>query len=246
MAVAMGKRLWLLLLVGGVLLMVLGLAFLPEEHGRFEYAIEIADARPYAESAMPAGLGRLGAVRLLVMTPPEALAEFDRILLLPEAAPLLTNSDSALGPLPRSGTREVAAGAGTAMEREDTTSAGGLQVVSRLQTLGAVFDRSLAAVGPADELAADLEASHWRSTASYLLPASSWGQRAELMARLQSDQSLLPTPEAEVISPARRPPLSRGTKRLLAAALIVLGAVVAAVQLRGVSLDGIRRRLRRT
>jgi len=242
----MRKRIWLLLLVGGVLLMVLGLAFLPEDHGRFEYAIEIADTRFYAESAMPAGLGRLGAVRLLVMTPPEALAEFDRLLVLPDSTPLLTNSDSAVGALPRSGAREVAAGARTAMDRGDTASAGGLQVVGRLQALGAVFDRSLAAQGPADELAADLEASHWSSTASYLLPASSWGERAELMARLQSDQSLLPTPAAEVISPARRPPLSRATRRLLAAALIVLGAVVVAVQLRGVSLDDIRRGLRRS
>jgi len=240
----MQKRIWPFLLIGGLLLMLLGVVILPEDHGRFEYVIEIADARPRAESAMPPGLGRLDAVPLLVLTPPDESAPFDRLVLLPEANPLLTNSDSSLGPLPRSGLREVASGARTAMARGETVSAGDLRVVCRLQTLGAVFDRSLAAVGAADELVADLEAAGWSGRASYLLPAGNWRGRAKLMARLQSDPSLLPTPEAEVISPARRPPLSRGTRYLLAAALIVLGAVMMAVQVRVVGLDGMRRRLR--
>jgi hypothetical protein len=238
------KALAVIVIIAGLALAGLGLAVLPEDHGRFEYAIEIADPRPASQSTAPAALTALGAVRVLVLEPPAGGASTTRILATREQG-LLTPTDCALGRLPRPGSREALAGAETGLERGWQAVAGHrLQIVGVLQPLGPVFDRSLV-LAQTSPMGGELESEGWRGRASYLLLTSTWEERGRALARLEARPALLPTPEAEIVASARRPPLPRRARVMLAALLVSAGVLVMAAQLRGLTKGELSRRLSR-
>jgi len=63
----------------------------------------------------------------------------------------------------------------------------------------------------------------------YLLLAETWAEREQVLAQLGAEPGLLPTPKAEIISPAEAPPLSDAL-RLVLACVIVAGGVLMLVR----------------
>ncbi len=229
----------------GAVVAALGLTVLPGGHGRFEYLIEVVDPRPAAESASPQALAEMGAVRAVVMTNPSQRGRPRQVLLLPDLAARLRMSDCALGLLP-AGTRwSGLAGFNSGLERGTISLAGhDLWVCGLLQPLGPVFDASLV-MELSEEVELALEAAGWEANARYFLFAGSWGERSRLLAGLEGNPGALPTSQAEVISQARKPLLSRRGQTALSAALIVGGLLVLGWQLRGLSREEVVRRFRR-
>jgi len=65
------------------------------------------------------------------------------------------------------------------------------------------------------------------------------------VSRLEADPSLLPTPDATVLTLARPPSLSDSLTRVLAIAFVCAGLAVLALQLRGVTRDELNHRFAR-
>jgi hypothetical protein len=222
-----------------------GLALLPGDHGRFEYIIEVVDPRPAAQSVMPEGLAALGAVRALALKPPISASKPQRVLLVAGLAGLLKASDCALGSLPTSREWQGLAGSDSGLDRGPLQLNGQeVQICGLLQELGPLWDGSLV-MAASESVEEALREAGWEAQARYLLFAASWDERGKMLAKLEADTQLLPTPEAMIVSPARRPPLSRGAKLVVAVALVCAGLFVLGCQLRGLSREEVARRFGR-
>jgi len=232
-------------ILAGLALGAVGLFVFPAGHGRLEYMIEVVDPRPASEAEMPAGLSRLGAVRALVMDSPAEGQLPQRVLLLPDIRETLKMSDCALGWLPEIGARQALAGANSGIKRGTITLAGNeVRVCGLLQQLGGVLDESL--VMPASE---DVEVvllnAGWTARVRYLLFTKTWHARSEMLARLEQNPKLLPAPRAQILSPGRRPPLSRGPRIAISLLFVCVGLFVLAWQARGLTRDELARRFTR-
>ncbi|MBN1460572.1 MAG: hypothetical protein JXA57_13645 [Armatimonadetes bacterium] len=226
-----------LLLLVGLAIGIIGLLALPGGHGRFEYLVEVVDPRPAEESEMSQALSELGAVGVLVLRDPSTSAEVSQVLLLPDLSSRLRNADCALGGLPSDKGWEGLAGAKSGLDRGALTLAGhDTTVTGKLQSLAPLFDQSLVMAG-SDEVQQALVEAGWRSQARYLVFSESWGQRAELLDRLDARPETLPTPEARIVASDYRPLLSQAAHFWLSCVLILGGLVVAGLQFRGVSRE---------
>jgi len=220
----------------------LGLLVLPAGHGRFEYLVEVVDPRPAAESAMPEALANMGAIRAVVIANPSDGGRPRQVLLLPDLPARLKTSDCALGVLPAEARWSGLAGFNSGLERGTIPLAGHpVQICGLLQSLAPVFDASLVMeLSEGVELA--LEEAGWEGHAQYFLFAESWGERDRLMAGLEGNPDALPTPAAEIVSPAKKPLLSKGAQIAVSAALICAGLLVLGWQVRGLSREDVARR----
>lgn len=233
-------------ILAGLALGAVGLLVFPSGHGRLEYMIEVVDPRPASEAEMPAGLSRLGAVRALVMDSPAEGQPPQRVLLLPDIRETLKMSDCALGSLPEIGAWQALAGANSGIKRGTITLAGNeVRVCGLLQQLGGILDESLVMPASEDVEAALLDAGWTARTVRYLLFTKTWHARSEMLARLGQDPKLLPAPRAQILSPARRPPLSRGPRIAISLLLVCVGLFVLAWQARGLTRDELARRFTR-
>jgi hypothetical protein len=234
-----------ILVLLGVAVFAVGLCVLPGSRGRFEYMIEVADTSPIAESAITPALDGMGAVRVVVMRNPVG----DRpgqVLFVPELLRKLRNSDCALGVLPEESTGHGLAGFDSQLERGTISLAGHpVSICAILQPLVPLFDVSLV-MDPSPEVQDALSAAGWKGTVSYLLLSESWEERNRLLAELESRPEALPSPGAQILSPAEKPLLSPTGRMRLAAALICAGLLVIALQLRGLSRDEVARRFGRS
>lgn len=223
----------------------LGYALLPADHGRYEYVVQVADPRPPAESEMPSSLAELGAVRAVVMHAPEGTSGVPAMLLLPNMSDLFGAEDCGLGRLPSVGEQEALAGDATGLTRGPTQVAGQtVEVVGLLQKLGPAFDDKLV-MDPSESFEAALREDGWEAEARYFVLAETWRERGEVLARLEAEPDLLPSPEAHVVGTSRAPVVSPLVRVILAVALICTGVVTIAIQLRGFSRQDLERRFRR-
>jgi len=223
----------------------LGYALLPADHGPQEYLVRIADPRPPAESEMPSGLAELDAVRAVVMHAPEATSGVPAVLLLPNMSELFGAEDCALGRLPGGGEQEAVAGDATGLTRGPTQVAGQtVEVVGLLQKLGPAFDDKLV-MDPSESFEEALREAGWEAQARYFVLAETWRDRGEVLERLQANPELLPSPEAHVVGTSRPPVVSPLVRMMLAIALIGMGVVTIARQLRGFSRQDLERKFRR-
>jgi len=229
----------------GVIVGALGLLVLPGGNGRFEYLIEVIDPRPAGESAMPEGLREMGAVRAVVMANPKAGEGPRQVVLLPDLSARLKNSDCALGSLPAEAGWSGLAGFNSELERGAISLAGRrVSVCGLLQPLAPVFDESLV-MELSEGVEVALEEAGWVGRAQYFLFAASWGERNRVLAELEGNVEALPTAEAEIVSPTRRPLLSRTARTAVSAVLICGGLFVLGRQLRGLSREDLARRFGR-
>jgi len=237
------RKIAVILIVTGMMVGVLGWAVLPQEKGRFSYAIEIVDPRAPGDSRITPGLRALGGVPALIMEQAERRLP-ERLMLLPDLPRLLKASDCALGSLP-DGDREAVAGAAAGVERGEIGLGGvRLRVVGVLEPLGPSFDASLL-MRPSPKVEHELKVVGWRPRAHYLLLAHNLADQEKLLAQLRARPELLPTPGAEVRSIAGRRGVPRATELTLAMALVLLGAALLFLQLHGLSREEIARRFGR-
>jgi hypothetical protein len=230
------------LIVAGAGVAALGAIFLPGHRGRLEYVIAIADARPLSECVMPDGLKAMKAIDARAFERPSAEGPPARLLLLPNVSELLTSADLSLGRPPERGSSEALAGIASGVDRGRLSLAGHeMKVAATLRDMGPLFD-TWVVMARSRELEAALLEAGWQGRARYLLVTHSWEARARTLARLRGDPGLLPTPQAQVLSPARKPPVPMAMKLALAAGLICAGVVIMVVQLRGFSREEIARR----
>jgi len=229
----------------GLAVGVLGLLVLPAGHGRFEYLAEVVDPRPAAESTMPEALAKMGAVRAVVMTNPGEGGRPRQVLLLPDLPARLKMSDCALGVLPAEAAWSGLAGFNSGLERGTIPLADHpVRICGLLQSLAPVFDASLV-MELSEEVESALEEAGWESHAQYFLFAESWGERSRLLAGLERNPDALPTPAAEIVSPAKKPLLSKRAQIAVSAALICAGLLVLGWQVRGLSREDVARRFGR-
>jgi hypothetical protein len=230
----------------GLLVIVVGLALLPSDRGSFEYLVQVVDPRPAAESAMPAALGELGAIRVVVADAPPSVRPPARIVLVPDTDGLFQTSDVALGTFSQGESLRGLAGASSGIARGTLALPGGdAAVVGTLQRMGPLIDESLVMQAP-EGLEDVLSREGWVCHTRYLLLARSWEERENVLARLASNPDLLPSPEAEALSPAQRPALSRLTQLAMATALVCGGLLVLGLALRGLSRGDLLHRFGRT
>lgn len=223
-----------------------GYALLPADHGRYEYVVQIADPRPPAESEMPASLAELGTVRVVVMEAPEESSEVPAVLLAPNMSELLgAAEDCALGRLPSVGEQEAVAGNATDLVRGPAQVADEtVEIVGVLQKLGPAFDGKLV-MDPSESFEAALREAGWEAEVHYLVLADTWHARGEVLARLETEPDLLPSPEARVVGTSSPPVVSPLVRTILAVALICMGVVTIAIQLRGFSRQELEGKFRR-
>ncbi len=228
----------------GLLAGVAGLALLPADRGRLEYLVQIVDPRPVEEAGVSAELAALGAIPSIVAEPPARAQPAPRVL-LPDLERLIGSADVALGTLPMAEQPQAVAGQSTGIKRGELYLVGlEVTIVGSLQELGPLIDESIVMAG-SDELSAALVTGGWDCRAQYLLPAASWEERTALLARLEGDPGLLPVPDARVVSPARKPALSRRARLTVSASLVCCGLLVLGWQMRGLSREHIIGALRR-
>jgi len=229
----------------GLAVGALGLSVLPAGHGRFEYMVEVVDPRPAAESTMPEALAEMGATRAVVMANPSEGGRPRQLLLLPELPARLKMSDCALGVLPAEPGWSGLAGFNSGLERGTISIADHrVSICGQLQSLAPVFDASLV-MELSEGVESALEEAGWEGHAQYFLFAESWGERKRLMAGLERNPEALPTADAEIVSPARKPLLSKKAQTAVSAALICAGLLVLGWQVRGMSRDDVARRFGR-
>ena len=229
----------------GLAVGTLGLLVLPAGHGRFEYLVEVVDPRPAAESAMPEALAEMGAVRAVVMTNPSEGGRPRQVLLLPDLPARLKMSDCALGVLPAEAEWSGLAGFNSGLERGTISAVDHrVSICGQLQSLAPIFDVSLV-MELSEEVESALDEAVWESHARYLLFAESWGERNRLMAGLEGNPDALPTADAKIVSPAKKPLLSKGAQIAVSAALICAGLLMLGLQVRGMSREDVARRFGR-
>lgn len=239
------------LLILGLLIGAAGLLVLPSNPGRLLNAIEIVDPRPLADAAMPEGLKALGAMPVIVVELPPGPGP-KRALLAPRLGKLLSSADSELGKIPEHGAGgklpPVVAGANMDLKLGKATVKGvQVEVTATLHPLGPMFDDDLLmADTPEARAALGVPAGAGaRTKALYLLPTESYQENRHIVSRLEADPSLLPTPDATVLTLARPPLLSDSLTRVLAIAFVCAGLAVLALQLRGVTRDELNHRFAR-
>ena len=234
--------------------------FLPPDRGRFQYAVEVVDPRPWSESEMPEALSKVrvtrvhafvlrtdaqvaaaGIIRLRRPDTDEGPAE---IAMLQNMSRYITSADCELGVLTEGGSA-AAAGALSGIRR-GTTKLGSrtINTSALLGRLGPLFDTSLwiELSGP---LVGELEEAGWQVQASFLLFPRTWREGQQVLAQLAADPGLLPAPGSKILNPSEPPPLSDPIRLALAAALVCAGLCVLVWQLRGTSRDDVARRLGR-
>lgn len=232
----MKQKLAAALIVCGLAIAFLAHAVLPQDKGRFADVIEIVDPRPASQSEMTPELQRLKALRMVLMEQPDP-GPSGQVLLLPDIR-LLKASDCALGRLPERDW-EAAAGASTGIRRGQAALRGAeSRIVGILQPLGATFDSSLV-MALSEEVLEQLQQAGWRSQAHYLLPTRGGADAERLLGRLKSDPAMLPTPKAQILSPAHPSGLSRTAIALLAVLLICAGASLLGWGVRSIRRQGL-------
>ena len=226
----------------GLAVGALGLLVLPSGHGRFEYLVEVVDPRPASESTMPDELAEMGAVRAVVMADRSDEARPRQVLLLPDIGARLKMSDCALGVLPADGGWSGLAGFNSGLERGTISVAGHeVSICGQLQSLAPIFDESLV-MESSNDVKSALETAGWESHARYFLFAGSWDERSRLIGEFEANPDVLPIATAEIISPARRPLLSGRGRVALSVALMCVGLLVLAWQIRGMSSEDVAQR----
>jgi len=229
----------------GLAVGALGLLVLPAGHGRFEYLVEVVDPRPAAESAMPQALAGMGAIRAVVMANPSEGGRPRQVLLLPDLPARLKMSDCALGALPAEPGWSGLAGFNSGLERGTISVADHrVSICGQLQSLATVFDASLV-MELSEEVESALEGAGWEGHAQYFLFAEGWGERNRLMAGLEGNPDALPTADAEIVSPAKKPLLSKRAQIAVSALLICAGLFVLGWQVRGMSREDVAQRFGR-
>ena len=179
------------------------------------------------------------------MHAPEATSGGPAVLLLPNMSELFGAEDCALGRVPSEGEQEAVAGDATGLVRGPTQVAGQtVEVVGLLQKLGPAFDDRLV-MDPSESFEEALREAGWEAEARYFVLAETWSDRGEVLARLEAEPDLLPSPEAQVVGTSRPPVVSPLVRMMLAIALIGVGVVTIAMQLRGFSRQDLARRFRR-
>jgi hypothetical protein len=107
-----------------------------------------------------------------------------------------------------------------------------IEISGVLEGLGPLLDEGLW-MEWSQSLAAELAGAGWRVRVRYLLLAETWAEREQVLAQLAAEPGLLPTPEAEIISPAEAPPLSDALRLVLAAVMVAGGVLLLVRQVRG-------------
>jgi hypothetical protein len=194
---------------------------------------------------LPRANTKLETVRVIRLTRSSGSPGRAKIAMLPDMARYITSAHYELGSLPKSGPR-WAAGASSGLERgEAQLGTRTINVSALLGALGPLFDEWLWTEF-SQPLVSELAEAGWQVQVSYVVFASSWQERTQVLAKLASDPELLSAPGAEIVSPARPPVLSHSVRVTLALALICVGLWVLLVQLRGMSRNELARRFRRT
>lgn len=125
------------------------------------------------------------------------------------------------------------AGAASGLSRGFTQLGGRtVEVTGVLEGLGPLVDDALW-MEWSHPLAAELAGAGWGVRVRYLLLAETWAEGEQILAQLGAEPDLLPTPEAEIISPAEAPPLSDALRLVLAFVMVGGGVLVLVRQLRG-------------
>jgi hypothetical protein len=241
----MNRHLPLVFTLVGLAVGAIALLLLPSAPGRFEYMVQVVDERPVGEGEITPALESMRAVRALTMRSPTP--DLPRqVLLVPRLWGRLRNEDCALGILPEDGLWSALAGSESGLERGSISLAGHpVSIPAILQRLTPLFDESLVMNwSPAAQAA--LSAGGWEGEASYLLFADTWEERNRLLAELKSAPGALPSPGAQILSPAEKPLLSSSARQALAALLICVGLLLLALQLRGLSREDLARRFGRS
>ncbi len=230
------------LLAGG-----LGWMFLPPHGGRLQYAVEVVEPRPISDSKMPDGLAEIEIRRLLWgfwpaavtvepttlirLTPPQEDEGAPRLAIVQDVREHFSASDCQLGGLPEDGPR-WAAGLTSGIGRGRAELGGRtLNVSAALDRLGPLIDDSLW-TDAGDPLISELESAGWKAQVGYLIPALSWSERQQVLARLKADPSLLPAPNADILSPGQPPPISDLLRLVLAGGMVCIGLLVLLWRLR--------------
>ena len=119
-----------------------------------------------------------------------------------------------------------------------------VSVCWQLQPLAAVIDESLV-MELSEGVESALDGVGWESHAQHFLFDQSWGERNRLVAGLEGNPDALPTADAEIVSPARKPLLSRRAQVAVSVVLICAGLLVLGLQVRGMSREDVARRFNR-
>ncbi len=234
-------------ILAGMVLGGLAWILLPPDRGRFQYAVSVVDPRPWPDAKMPAGMEEIrvvrrrfllprtvevGAVKVTHLAPPEGREGSAHVMMAEGFADLFTPADCQAGKAV-AGESTALAGSASGLSRGFTQlGSRTIEIAGVLEGLGSLLDEALW-MEWSQSLATELAGAGWRVRVRYLLLAETWAEREQVLAQLEAEPGLLPTPEAEIMSPAEPPPLSDALRLVLACVMVAGGVLLLVRQLRG-------------
>ena len=244
---AVRQRRAVVFILAGMVLGGLAWTLLPPDRGRFQYAVSVVDPRPWPDAEMPAGLEEIrvvrrqflrtrtaetGTVEVMGLTRPKGGDGPAHVMMVEGLAALFTPADCQAGKA-ATGESTALAGAASGLSRGFTQlGSRTIEISGVLEGLGPLLDEALW-MEWSQPLATELAGAGWRVRVRYLLLAETWAEREQILAQLGAEPGLLPTPEAEIISPAEAPPLSDALRLVLACVMVAGGVLLLVRQLRG-------------